>query len=31
MVDKLMQMNNLRSSNLSVGQKLMVRTTDINK
>jgi len=30
-VDKLMQMNNLRSSNLSVGQKLMVRTTDINK
>lgn len=30
-VDQLMQMNNLNSSNLSVGQKLMVRTTDINK
>ncbi|PIB30492.1 N-acetylmuramidase [Maribacter sp. 4U21] len=29
-VDQLMQMNNLKNANLSVGQKLMVRTTDIN-
>ena len=30
-VNQLMQMNSLRDSNLSVGQKLMVGTTDINK
>ena len=30
-VDQLMQLNNLRNSNLSLGQKLMVKTTNINK
>ncbi len=29
-VDQLMQMNNLKNANLSVGQKLMVRTTATN-
>jgi flagellum-specific peptidoglycan hydrolase FlgJ len=30
-VDELMKLNKLRNSNLSVGQKLMIRTTQINK
>jgi len=30
-VDQLMQMNNLKSSNLSIGQKLRIKTSDINK
>lgn len=30
-VDELMKLNKLRNTNLSVGQKLMIRTTQINK
>ncbi len=30
-IDELMKMNRLRDANLSVGQKLMVKTTQINK